>query len=221
MGDGIRGGCGGFFPPARWTVLELRFLVYAYLDRELPRLEGEALARHLASCPSCAARGRSAKSLVKLLRSRLDYAHAPIGLRERLHAGLLTPQVKPRYAPMGLAASILLLLLPLVADQPSPRSAAMSLAGPVAIAGAPGIVPVSRQMTGTFVCLECEARHGREACPLDETVHVLGFCADNGETWRIMTTDAALTAASVGQTVTVEGVTFPESGFLRASRVGY
>jgi hypothetical protein len=201
-----------------------RFLVYAYLDRELPRLEGDALHRHLAGCASCAARSRSARNLIKLLRSRLDYASAPIGLKERLHAGHLAPPVRPRYAPLGAAAAILLLLLPLVADQPSPKSAAMSLAGPIAVA-APPIVPVSRQMTGTFVCLQCEGRHGRGACPLNEPahdrLHELGFCADNGETWRIMTTDAALAAASVGQTVTVEGVTFPQSGFLRASRVGY
>jgi hypothetical protein len=198
-----------------------RFLVYAYLDRELPRLDADALQRHLATCSACAARGRSARSLVKLLRSRLDYARAPIGLVERLHAGLMTPPLKPRYAPLGLAASILLLILPLVADQPGPRTAAMSLAGPVALAAPAGFLPVSRQMTGTFVCLQCEANHGREACPLNERVHELGFCADNGETWRMMTTDAALTAAAVGQTVTVEGVTFPQSGFLRASRVGY
>jgi len=36
-----------------------------------------------------------------------------------------------------------------------------------------------------------------------------------------MTSDSALAQASVGQAVTVEGVAFPESGFLRASRVGY
>ena len=36
-----------------------------------------------------------------------------------------------------------------------------------------------------------------------------------------MTTDRDFANASVGQTVTVEGVAFPESGFLRASRVGY
>lgn len=198
-----------------------RFLVYAYMDRELPRVDADALHRHLASCSACAARGRSAAGLVKLLRSRLDYARAPIGLRERLHAGLVTPQLKPRYAPLGLAASILLLILPLVADQPGPRTAAMSLGGPVAIAAPAGVVPVSRQMTGTFVCLQCEGLHGRETCPVTEPLHELGFCADNGETWRMMTTDAALTASSVGQTVTVEGVTFPQSGFLRASRVGY
>lgn len=197
-----------------------RFLVYAYADRDLPRVEGEALHRHLATCASCAARGRSARTVIKLLHSRLDYARAPIGLRERLHAGMLTPSVKPRYGPLGLAASILLLLLPLVADQPSPKAAVLALGGPVAVV-APPVVPVSRQMTGTFVCLQCEGRHGRGACPREEPVHELGFCADNGETWRIMTTDAALAAASVGQTVTVEGVTFPQSGFLRASRVGY
>jgi anti-sigma factor RsiW len=198
-----------------------RFLVYAYLDRELPRVEGEALQRHLATCASCAARGRSARSLVKLLRSRLDRAPAPIGLREKLNSGsYAVVPARPRYLPLGLAASILLLLLPLVADQSSPRSAAISLATPVAVVGA-AVRPESRQMTGTFVCLQCEARHGRGACPLDERVHELGFCADDGSTWRLMTSDSELAAASVGQTVTVEGVAFPQSGFLRASRVGY
>ena len=198
-----------------------RFLVYAYMDRELPRNEGETLQRHLATCPSCAARSRSARNLVRLLQSRLERAPAPIGLRERLSSGVYTLPPRPRYAPLGLAASILLLLLPLVADQPSPRTAAMSLAGPVAIAGAvPQVMPV-RQMSGTFVCLQCEARHGGGVCPLDERVHELGFCADNGETFRVMTSDSALAQASVGQAVTVEGVAFPESGFLRASRVGY
>jgi anti-sigma factor (TIGR02949 family) len=197
-----------------------RFLVYAHLDREIPRSEAEALQRHLASCEPCSARSQSARRLGKLLRTRLDYARAPIDLRERLHASL-TPKVGPSYATLGLAASILLLILPLVADQRGPRGAGMSIAT-VAI-GAPGarIVPVSRQMTGTFVCLQCEARHAETACPVEEPVHELGFCADNGERWRMMTTDREFASASVGQTVTVEGVAFPESGFLRASRVGY
>jgi anti-sigma factor (TIGR02949 family) len=198
-----------------------RFLVYAYLDRELPRLDAEALQRHLASCGPCAARGQSARRLGKLLRTRLDYARAPIDFRERLNSRLTTP-LRPSYAPLGIAAAILILILPLVSDHRGHGSnAAMSLAT-VAI-GAPGarVVPVSRQMTGTFVCLQCEARHAGKVCPLEEPVHELGFCADNGERWRLMTTDREFASASVGQTVTVEGVAFPESGFLRASRVGY
>jgi hypothetical protein len=203
-----------------------RFLVYAYLDRDLPRGEADSLSRHLTQCPACAARRRSARSLMRLLRSRLDYAPAPIGLRERLHAGRLnspyrTPSLKAGYAPVGIAASLLLLILPLVADQHGPRSAAVSLATPVAVASAPSqVVPVSKKLTGIFVCLQCEGRHGRDACPLGQ-VHEIGFCADNGETWRIMSNDAAFTSAAVGQAATLEGIAFPESGFLRASRVGY
>jgi hypothetical protein len=199
-----------------------RFLVYAYLDREIPRQDAEALHRHLASCPPCAVRSRSARGLGKLLRTRLDYARAPIDLLERLRPSYV-PQVKPSYAPLGIAASILLLILPLVSDQRGPRQAAMSLATVgIAAPASARIVPVSRQMTGTFVCLQCEARHSQAAvCPLEEPVHELGFCADNGERWRLMTTDSEFANQSVGQTVTVEGVAFPESGFLRASRVGY
>jgi len=199
-----------------------RFLLYAYLDRDLPRGDAETLTRHLAACASCSARARSARGLSQLLRSRLDYACAPGALRNRLEAGPSLPRVRPRVLPLGAAASILLLILPLVADQRAPRDAAMSLAGSVALVGTHRALPVSKKMTGTFVCLQCEAgEHHHGVCPVDEKVHELGFCADNGETWRMMTTDRAFESASVGQTVTVEGVAFPDSGFLRASRVGY
>ncbi|MEX0880735.1 MAG: zf-HC2 domain-containing protein [Thermoanaerobaculia bacterium] len=198
-----------------------RFLLYAYLDREVPRADAEALQRHLSGCGSCAARGRSARGIGRLLRTRLDYARAPIGLRERLHAGHCAPHMRMRWAPLGIAASILLLILPLVADQRGPRNAAISLAGSVAVTAPRGVVPVSRQMTGTFVCLQCEGLHDHTNGPRDDSVHELGFCADNGERWRLMTVDQEFANASVGQTVTVEGVAFPESGFLRASRVGY
>jgi len=197
-----------------------RFLLYAYLDRELPSAEGGALDRHVAFCAPCAARARSARGLSGLLHSRLRYDRAPQALLDRLRSGRLEPRMRMRYAPLGLAASILLLILPLVADQ-APRGAVFSMVAPVAVAAPRGILPVSRQMSGTFVCLQCEGRHEKETCPLTEPVHELGFCADNGETFRVMTTDAAFASASVGQAVTVEGVAFPESGFLRASRVGY
>jgi len=200
-----------------------RFLLYAHLDRDVSRPDADALQRHVAQCGSCAARARSARNLNLILRTRLEYARAPIRLRERLDSGVYKP-LRPRYAPIGIAASILLMILPLVADQRGPRQAALSLAGSVAVAGAvPHVVPVKRQMTGTFVCLQCEASHSAaHSCPVEESgVHELGFCADDGETFRVMTSDSAFKSASVGQTVTVEGVAFPESGFLRASRVGY
>ncbi len=198
-----------------------RFLVYAYLGREIPRAEAEALQQHIAVCHPCAIRSRSAHGLGRLLRTRLDYARAPIGLRERLNASV-TARIRPSYAPLGIAASIVLLILPLVSDQRGAGSAAIALAGSVAVAAPPSrVVPVSRQMTGTFVCLQCDELHSGKSCPSEESVHELGFCADNGERWRVMTADREFASASVGQTVTVEGVAFPESGFLRASRVGY
>ncbi len=198
-----------------------RFLLYAYLDREVPPGETVALDRHLAFCRPCAARARSARRVYGVLRSRLEYERAPVALRQRLHGGVTQPRLRPRYAPLGIAASLLLLILPLVADQSGPRGAAFSMAAPVAVTASRGVVPVSRQMSGTFVCLQCDGRHDKNGCPLTEAVHELGFCADNGETWRVMTNDAAFAKASVGQTVTVEGIAFPGSGFLRASRVGY
>jgi hypothetical protein len=199
-----------------------RFLLYTDLDRDLPGGDGSALDRHLAFCAPCAARARSARSLSGLLRSRLQYDRAPMRLRQRLYDGRYVPRLRPRYVPLAIAASILLLILPLVADQAVPRGAIFSMAAPVAVAAPRGVVPVSRKMTGTFVCLQCEGRHDRETCPLTEPgVHELGFCADNGETFRVMSTDSTFATASEGQAVTVEGVAFPESGFLRASRVGY
>ncbi|MFN2632993.1 MAG: hypothetical protein ABR610_06205, partial [Thermoanaerobaculia bacterium] len=80
---------------------------------------------------------------------------------------------------------------------------------------------VSRQMTGTLVCLDCESRVEAGLCPLPQAHHEAAFCAENGEVWRLMSRDPAMTSKSAGQTLTVEGVGFPQSGFLRASRVGY
>ncbi|HTR04243.1 MAG TPA: hypothetical protein VMN82_13705 [Thermoanaerobaculia bacterium] len=198
-----------------------RFLLYTTVDPDLAGPDEAALDRHVAFCAPCAARARSARALSGLLRSRLRYDRAPRRLLRRLADGRYEPRF--RYAPIGIAASILLMILPLVADQAVPGGAILSMGAPVAVAGAPaGVVPVSRKMTGTFVCLQCEGNHEKDSCPLREpVVHELGFCADNGETFRVMTTDSAFAEESVGEAVTVEGVAFPESGFLRASRVGY
>ena len=76
-------------------------------------------------------------------------------------------------------------------------------------------------LTGTLVCLQCDTRHEAGLCPLPETDHEPGFCADDGQVWRLMARDPSFTQATLGQTVTVEGIEFPRSGFLRASRVGY
>ena len=76
-------------------------------------------------------------------------------------------------------------------------------------------------MSGTLVCLDCDARTEAGLCPLPHARHEDAFCADNGELWRLMSRDPGFSQGSAGQTVTVEGVGFPRSGFLRASRVGY
>ena len=121
-----------------------------------------------------------------------------------------------------MAAAVLVAILPVVADGPGARPVAAP-----AIALSSGVAPAARPeshvvMTGTLVCLQCETRHEAGLCPLPESQHEAGFCADNGEVWRLMARDpSAFPTNNVGQTVTVEGVAFPQSGFLRASRVGY
>jgi len=197
-----------------------RFLLYAYLDREPSTIEAEALSRHLASCVSCAVRARSARNLAVLLRSRLDRTPAPMRLRVRLQGGA-TQGLRPRYRyPLfaGTAAVLLLMLLPLTSDVVRPHARVVR----AGLASAPeALALVSRRMTGTFVCLDCEARSEAGLCLLQEGAHQAGFCADNGEVWRLMSPGGRGAEASVGRTATVEGVAFPESGFLRVSRVGY
>jgi predicted anti-sigma-YlaC factor YlaD len=199
-----------------------RFVLYAYLDREPPASDGKALERHLAFCGPCAARARSARSLANRLKG-LRYDRAPVALLRRLSTGQYEPRVRHRYLSLGLAASILVLILPVVTDQAVSRGALFSMGAPVAVAAVShAVVPVKRKMTGTFVCLQCEGNHAPNTCPaIEPEVHELGFCADDGETFRVMTSDANFASASVGEAVTVEGVAFPESGFLRTSRVGY
>ena len=206
---------------------QARFLLYAHLDREVSSCETEALSRHLSECDSCAARARSARGLAKVLRSRLDRTPAPPGLVVRLRRGD-PPQVRARVPAFAVGAVLLVIILPVVADGPGARPAgapavALSSAAPASslLASAKGADSQRVLLTGTLVCLRCETRHEAGLCPLPESQHEPGFCADNGEVWQLMFRDPSVAQSSVGQTVTVEGVGFPRSGFLRASRVGY
>jgi anti-sigma factor (TIGR02949 family) len=206
---------------------QARFLLYAFLDREISTSESEALSRHLAECPPCEARSRSARGLIRVLRSRVERSPAPIRLRQRLHQGEVLP-ARFKYPLAATAAVVLFLLVPLVADVTGPREAgprvalaslAASNTGLASLSGSD--ILVTRHMSGTLVCLDCESRSEAGLCPLPHAHHEPAFCADNGEVWRLMSRDPALTQKSAGQTLTVEGVTFPRSGYLRASRVGY
>lgn len=218
----------GFPPPATMNCAQARFLLYAYLEREISSIEADALARHLASCPPCEARSRSARDLRRVLQSRVGRSPAPNRLRERLHHGSVSP-ARFRYPLAATAAVVLFLLVPLVADVAGPRGSGS--VAPAALAGMAGVLTgaapaagpalVTRHMTGTLVCLDCESRAEAGLCPLPHAHHEPAFCADNGEVWRLMSRDPSFTQKAAGQTLTVEGVTFPQSGFLRASRVGY
>jgi len=208
---------------------QARFLLYAYTDREISPAEAEALSRHLSDCPPCEARSRSARGLVRVLKSRVERSPAPVRLRERLHGGEVYP-ARFRYPLAATAAVVLFLLVPLVADVAGPREAShvalAGMAGVGVLSGGSAAVPVSdvlptRHMSGTLVCLDCEARSEAGLCPLPHAHHEPAFCADNGEVWRLMSRDPSFTQKAAGQSLTVEGVTFPRSGFLRASRVGY
>jgi hypothetical protein len=200
-----------------------RFLIYAYLDREISPTEGEALQRHLGGCEACATRAASARGLARLLHSRLDRTPAPQRLRARLHAAPAEPSERPRYPIFATAAALVVLLLPLASDarRTTSSASAASLVSGAAAVSAPRLV--NRRLTGTFVCLECEARSEAGFCPIAHAEHETGFCAENGELWRLMQPDRTFDAlrASVGRTATVEGVAFPQSGFMRVSRVGY
>ena len=79
---------------------------------------------------------------------------------------------------------------------------------------------VSKRVSGTFVCIVCETRTEAGLCTPPEPRHELAFCAENGEVWRLMSVSSEL-AQDTGRTATVEGIAFPQSGFLRANRVGY
>ena len=201
--------------------LQARFLLYAHFDRELTPADAEALSRHLAVCAPCRARADSARGLARVLRSRTGRALAPNRLRSRLQMLPFEP-ARPRTVSYFLAAAMTLLIVPLVADGPAPRPEpeaperfTVALATPTAF--------VSTRMTGTCVCVQCEGRAAAGLPPLAEGVHVHvpGFCADNGEIWRLMTRDARSSDADLGRSATLEGTAFPQSGFLRASRVGY
>ena len=203
---------------------EARFLLYAHMDRELSRCDADALSRHLTACAPCATRAESARGLARVLRSRLDRAPAPARLRSRLHTSITSNEpLRPRASSYLVAAAVLLMIVPLVADTPSSRTASAST-GEVqkaAASEAGRFTLVSKRLTGTFVCVQCEGRQESGLCPIPEPSHVPGFCAENGEIWRLMTRDPYFGEAPIGRTATLEGTAFPQSGYLRANRVGY
>lgn len=205
---------------------QARFLLYAHFDRELTPGDAEALSRHLSVCAPCRTRADSARGLARVLRSRTGRALAPNRLRSRLQMLPFEP-ARPRTVSYFLAAAMTLLIVPLVADGPAPRPEAEApehfTEAMATAAVATPIAFVSTRMTGTFVCVQCEGRAAAGLPPLAEGVHVHvpGFCADNGEIWRLMTRDARTSDADLGRSATLEGTAFPRSGFLRASRVGY
>ena len=99
---------------------EARFLLYAYLEREISSFETESLARHLQVCAPCSLRARSARDLGRVLRSRSGRTPAPSRLRERIRLGE-PASVRFRYPLLATAAVVLFLLVPLVADVSPPR----------------------------------------------------------------------------------------------------
>jgi len=202
-------------PGGSMNCAHARFLLYAYADREMTSAEEAALERHIAHCAPCALRAHSARGLARVLRSRLNRAPVPNRLRLRIYNGA-HPSAPSRTALAGLAGAILLLIVPLVADGVSGRPAAIPQSE-----SAVELALVSRQMTGTLVCLECESRREAGFCETPEHVHETAFCSQDGQVWRLLNPPSGFAQRSLGRTMTVEGVAFPQSGFLRASRAGY
>jgi hypothetical protein len=205
---------------------QARFLLYAHFERELAPHDSENLSRHLAVCRPCAARAESARGLARVLRSRLDRAPAPARLRSRLRSvGHFAEPMRPRASSYYVfAATLALLVVPLVTDDraSSSRAAAPAEHRSVIASEEAPLALVSKRMTGTFVCVQCEMRHEAGLEPVSGHTHVPGFCAENGEIWRLMTrNEPGLGDAELGRSATLEGTAFPQSGYLRANRVGY
>lgn len=204
--------------------VEARFLIYAYFDREMAPSEEAALDSHLSACESCGLRARSAQELARVLRSQHHRAHAPDRLRLRVYNGTHAPSPSSA-AVWGLAAAVVLLIVPLVADGFPARRFGSGPEQRLGSGPALQAALVSRKMTGTIVCLHCESLRERGLPSAHESAkgpaHDPAFCTQEGEVWRLLDTPAGFSQASMGQTMTVEGVAFPQSGFLRASRAGY
>ena len=123
---------------------------------------------------------------------------------------------------LGLAAAVALLIVPLVADGfPARRSGPAADLHRLQPALAPQAALVSLKMTGTIVCLHCESLRERGLQSAPGRAKEPAFCTQEGEVWRLLDSPSGFSQASMGQTMTVEGVAFPQSGFLRASRAGY
>ena len=144
-----------------------RFLLYAYLDRDLPACGGRGppappgLLRPLRRPgPLGPGPGRAPAHPARLRPG----AHRPAGAASQRPAD--APDRACAMRPSGSRRRSSCSSFRSSPTRRGPTAAAMSLPAPVALGGlAARVVPVSRQMTGTFVCLQCEAQPREASLP--------------------------------------------------------
>ena len=98
-------------------------LLSAWMDGELGWWRRRVVARHLASCPSCAAQLEELQAMQGAIRGALTYHRAPPGLAQRIgnvlprEAATAPPRSRTRWAPLagtgfaGALAGVVLTLL--------------------------------------------------------------------------------------------------------------
>jgi anti-sigma factor RsiW len=70
-------------------------LVAAHADGEVDGLRGHSLKKHLAACPTCAAKHQAVLDLRARLRDEVPYHKAPAVLRDRVRAVVATTHARP------------------------------------------------------------------------------------------------------------------------------
>lgn len=68
--------------------VEVRRLVFEFLDEELPSNQSQLIVEHLVLCPPCAGFFAFERTFLAVLRRRVPIDQAPVELRERIRAAL-------------------------------------------------------------------------------------------------------------------------------------
>ncbi len=141
---------------------DVREILAAFLDDELPAEASHRVQEHLDACAGCTSYAGFEESFTSAIRTRLPRLQAPDSLLSRVRTQLDAEEVAPspwfrgRLVGLATAAVIVLLLLP---AGPLIRNAWQSWSGQAGDAAAGH----HRSVAGVLVCFECE----KEGVPIE------------------------------------------------------
>jgi anti-sigma factor (TIGR02949 family) len=191
----------------------IRFFLNAFLDGELSIDCRQDVARHISSCPRCAARLESFRRVRSVLKDFSGRVAVPEDLKRRIFERRQPARGWRRvWRPAVGAAALCLLVIPVVAD---------SITRPAGKPSSFAERSFERAAHGRLFCLRCamqgEARVSAAALPAGRS-HLAAFRSDDGQVWILLNQDAC-PANFPRKDVSITGRFFPANHLVSAESI--